>query len=536
MTTCGELLAHLLDAYGIEYAIGIPGTHTIELYRGLPATGIRHITPRHEQGAGFLADGYARATGKPAACLTVSGPGGLNIATAMGQALQDSVPMLVISADNNTYEKGLGEGRLHETADLQQAMQQCSRWAHTLMRADELPKVLARAFAIFNSERPGPVHLSIPVDVITSDASHVEPQVWPAPSRPAPATPSIEQALALLGSARAPVIALGGGAADAAETVRALAERLDAPVTLTHNAKGILPADHPLNVLGNPSYQPVKDLYFEADVILGIGTEFGETDYDFFFTGEFSLGSCKLIRIDIDAAQLSRNVRADIAICADARFAAQALLGGLDPRQCQGAERTTRTNQQLKALDCPHYQGFLDSILEALPDAILIGDSTQPAYYAAAQYHPDSPRSFASAGTGYGTLGYALPAAFGAKLGQPERPVVSLNGDGGLQFTINELATAVEARIPVAVVIWNNEQYEMIAMNFRDAGMAPIACDIYVPDFLKIAEGYGCPAIRARTLEEFKAALQQAQQASVPTLIELLECDFLPTSRMRSGR
>lgn len=538
MTTCGELLTHLMDAYGIQYAIGIPGTHTIELYRGLPSTNIRHITPRHEQGAGFLADGYARSTGNPAACLTVSGPGGLNIATAMGQAMQDSVPMLVISADNNTYEKGLGEGRLHETPDLQQAMKQCSRWAHTVMRADDLPKIMARAFAIFNSERPGPVHLSIPLDVITSDASHVKAEVWPIPARPAPAPDAIEAAVNLLSSAKNPVIALGGGVADAADMARQLAERLDAPVTITHNAKGILPADHPLHILGNPSYQPVKELYNNADVILGIGTEFGETDYDFFFSGEFHLGNAKLIRIDIDAAQLTRNIRPDLAICSDANYAIKALLSGLEGGSSQsnrqGAARTSHVNQALKALDCPHYQAFLDAILEALPDPILIGDSTQPAYFAAAQYHTTKPRSFASAGTGYGTLGYALPAAFGAKLGQPDRPVVSLNGDGGIQFTINELATAVEAKIPVAVVIWNNEQYEMIAMNFRDAGMEPIACDIYVPDFHKIAEGYGCPTVRVRNLEEFKAALQQSQDASVPTLIEVMECDFLPSSRMPS--
>ena len=347
--------------------------HTIELYRGLPSTNIRHITPRHEQGAGFLADGYARSTGKPAACLTVSGPGGLNIATAMGQAMQDSVPMLVISADNNSYEKGLGEGRLHETPDLQQAMKQCSRWAHTLMRADDLPKVMARAFAIFNSERPGPVHLSIPLDIITSDASHVEPVIWPTPTRPAPSPDAIEAALRLLRSAKNPVIALGGGASGAASVARQLAEYLDAPVTITHNAKGILPADHPLHILGNPSYQPVQNLYKSADVIVGIGTEFGETDYDFFFSGSFDLGSAKLIRIDIDTAQLTRNIRPDIAICSDASYAINALLSGLkqgsnqEHRNLQGSERTRRVNLELKELDCPHYQAFLDAILEALP-------------------------------------------------------------------------------------------------------------------------------------------------------------------------
>jgi acetolactate synthase-1/2/3 large subunit len=527
MATCGELLAHMLEAYRIDTAFGIPGTHTIELYRGLPQTGIRHVTPRHEQGAGFMADGYARISGKPAACITVSGPGALNIATAMGQALLDSVPMLVISADNATHELGLGEGRLHETADLQQAMRQVSRWSHTLMRPDELPKVLARAFSIFRSERPGPVHITIPQDVITADASHVSPDAWVLPSPPAPAPGALAEAAGLLNGAKAPVIALGGGATRGSDYILTLAENLDAPVTVTHNAKGSLPPGHPLLVLGSPSFQPVRELYRAADVILAIGTEFSETDYDFFFDGQFDLGEARLIRIDIDPAQHSRNAPATIAITADAELAALALLKLCDRPLSDGDKRTEAVNKQLEALHHPGYQAFLDAIQEALPGAAVFGDSTQPAYFAAGQYHPEQTSSFASAATGYGTLGYALPAAFGAKLAQAGRAVVCLIGDGGLQFTINELATAVEAEIPVAVVVWNNQCYDMIAQNFRDAGMEPIACDIYTPDFLKIAEGYGCPALRASTLEEFQAALQESLRHKVPTVIEVMESDFI---------
>ena len=474
MATCGEQLIKLIEAYGVDTAFGIPGTHTIELYRGLPQTSIRHVSPRHEQGAGFMADGYARVTGKPAVCITVSGPGGYNIGTAMGQAKQDSIPMLVISADNNSWEKGLGEGRLHETRNLQAAMAECSVWSHTLARADELPKVIARAFAIFNSERPGPVHISMPLDVITANADHVDMTLWPLPSRPAAS-----------------------------------------------------PADHPLHVGSSPSYQPIRDLYQAADVILAIGTELAETDYDFFFNGQFNLGAAKLIRIDIEAAQLSRNARPDIAIQADAALACAALLPLINPAQRQGAERTAALRTQLKALDHPGYQDFLDCFQQALPNCVLIGDSTQPAYFAAAQYDAPQPRRFASAGTGYGTLGHALPAAFGAKLAQPDLPVVCLIGDGGLQFTINELASAVEAEISVAVVIWNNQRYEMIAQNFEEAGMKPIACDIYTPDFLTIAKGYGCPAYRAENLASLKAHLQQAQHCNIPIIIEVMEKDFL---------
>ena len=526
MITCGEVLVSLLEAYGIEYAFGIPGTHTIELYRGLPASNICHVTPRHEQGAGFMADGYARVTGQPAACFTVSGPGALNIATAMGQALQDSVPMLVVSADNALSDRGLGEGRLHETADQQAAMAQCSRWSHTLMSPTELPQVIARAFSIFRSERPGPVHLSIPIDVIKAPAEDVDLTPWPLASRPAPDPTVLQRAATLLQAARRPVIALGGGSADAAASIREMVTMLDAPVTLTHNAKGVLSADHHLLVRSSPSYEPVRELYRAADVILGIGTEFSETDYDFFFDGGFSLGG-SLIRIDIDGAQLSRNARPEVALHADASLAVDALLPLLQPVQRGGRARAAEINSQLESLNDSSYQNFLDCLQRALPGAALIVDSTQPAYFAAAQYHAPSPRLFASAATGYGTLGYALPAALGARLGLPDTPIIALIGDGGLQFTINELSAAVEARLSVAVIVWNNERYEMIAQNFESANMNPIACDIHTPDFLAIARGYGCRALRASSLQELEEALIGSRSIEGPTLIEVREDDFL---------
>ncbi|MDH5738211.1 MAG: 5-guanidino-2-oxopentanoate decarboxylase, partial [Gammaproteobacteria bacterium] len=407
--TFGMVLIEMMASYGINTVFGIPGTHTIELYRGLAASDMRHITPRHEQGAGFMADGYARVTGKPAACITVSGPGAMNIATAMGQALLDSIPMLVISADNATHELDLGEGRLHETPNLQQAMRQCSRWTYTMMRPDEIPKVMARAFSIFNSERPGPVHLTIPQDVMSADATHVAAKTWNLPARPSASAAALEAAADLLDNARTPVIALGGGAADASELARQFAERVDAPVTLTHNAKGILPRDHSLYVRSSPSFKPVRQLYAEADVIVGIGTEFAETDYDFFLDGQFSLGKARLIRIDIDATQLTRNTPSTVAIHADAGYALKNLLPLCQAADRKGAERTARVNSQLQTLHSPDYQHFLDSIQQALPGAVVIGDSTQPVYFAAAQYHSPAPRSFASSATGYGTLGYGLP-------------------------------------------------------------------------------------------------------------------------------
>lgn len=434
--------------------------------------------------------------------------------------------MLVVSADNARSHLGLGEGRLHDTDNLQAAMAQCSVWSHTLMSPAQLPRVIARAFAVFSSERPGPVHLTIPIDVITSSATDLDLTPWALPSRPGPDPDALQQAARLLQSAERPLVALGGGCADAAQSARELVALLDAPVTLTHNAKGILPVDHRLLVASSPSYEAVRELYRGADVVLGIGTEFSETDYDFFFDGQFSLGG-KLVRIDIDGPQLSRNVRPEVAIRADAELAIRALLPLLSPCQRDGAERAAAANAALQSAHRADYQRFLDTLQRALPGAVVMADSTQPAYFAAAQYHAPAPRRFASAATGYGTLGFALPAAMGARLGLPDTPVVALIGDGGLQFTVNELSTAVEAQLSIAVVVWNNQRYEMIAQNFESAGMQPIACDIHTPDFLAIAQGYGCQAVRAGSLEELELALTQSLAFDVPTVIEVMEEDFL---------
>src|SRR5579872_4132260 len=226
--TCGEMLVQLLEAYGVELVFGIPGVHTVELYRGLPKTGIRHVTARHEQGAGFMADGYARVTGKPGVCFVITGPGMTNILTAMGQAYGDSVPMLVISSVNRRDQLGMGDGRLHELPNQRNVAAGIAAFSHTLLQADQLPQVLARAFAVFASARPRPVHIEIPIDVIAEPVDPAIMTVRSLPSAPAAAPEAIRTAAAWLGAARKPLVILGGGAAAAANEALALVEHLDA--------------------------------------------------------------------------------------------------------------------------------------------------------------------------------------------------------------------------------------------------------------------------------------------------------------------
>jgi acetolactate synthase-1/2/3 large subunit len=527
MATCGEWLVKLLEAYGVEMVFGIPGVHTVELYRGLPATRIRHVTPRHEQGAGFMADGYARVSGKPGVCFIVTGPGMTNILTAMGQAYADSQPMLVISAVNPMAHLGMGDGRLHELPSQRGLVAGVSAFSHTLLKPEQLPEVLARAFALFSAARPRPVHIEIPIDVI---AQEVDPKVTirALPRRPAPTPADIAAAAALLKAAKNPLLVLGGGAAYAAAPARILARGLDAPVVNTVNAKGILPPGHPLHAGENIAFPPVHRAICEADVVLAVGTEFGETEM-YPEPKPVAIGG-KLIRIDIDPEQVARGPIAALPIVADSAAAFAALNAALGfsasaaRADTPGAKRAAAIRQATAQCWWPAvtlHQRIAGLVLEALPNAILAGDSTEPVYALNQSFEAPLPRSYFNSSTGYGTLGYGLPAGIGAKLAAPDRPVVVLIGDGGLQFTIAELASAVEAEVPLIVLLWNNDGYGEIKTYMVERQIAPIGVDIFTPDFQTIARGFGCIAERPESDAALTGALRAAAGRRIPTVIEL---------------
>jgi acetolactate synthase-1/2/3 large subunit len=525
MTTLGERLPQLLKAYGVELIFGIPGVHTVELYRGLPASGIRHVSPRHEQGAGFMADGYARASGKVGVCFIITGPGMTNIATAMGQAYGDSIPMLVISSVNALAELGRGDGRLHELPDQRALVAGISAFSHTIRSPQELPEVLARAFAIFEGGRPRPVHIEIPLDVITAPADDVPIARKPSVARPMPNADAIIRAAALLREAKSPIVVLGGGTVDAADSARHLVETLGAPAILTINSKGVLPADHKLSLGATLPQPPVLEALQGADVVLAIGTELSETD-TLLFGQKLDLTG-KVIRIDIDAAQLNRNGVAEIGIVADAGSAMAALSAALAGfvAPAGSLERASTLRSAAFASIAPVYAlhgRILDAAAKALPGLVIVGDSTQPIYGGNLSYGASTSRTWFNASTGYGTLGYALPAALGAKLGQPDLPVMAVIGDGGIQFTIGELASAVELGLPVAILLWNNAGYGEIKRYMADRAIPEIGVDIYTPDFQTIARGFGLRAMRAETLPALVAALSDL---TGPTLIEIDEKD-----------
>ncbi|ADR61745.1 hypothetical protein RPPX_14680 [Pseudomonas putida S12] len=534
MATCGEVLVKLLEGYGVDHVFGIPGVHTVELYRGLAGSSIRHITPRHEQGAGFMADGYARTRGKPGVCFIITGPGMTNITTAMGQAYADSIPMLVISSVQSRDQLGGGRGKLHELPNQAALVSGVAAFSHTLMSAADLPQVLARAFAVFDSARPRPVHIEIPLDVLVEPADFLLPGRPVRGSRAGAAPQAVAQMAERLASARRPLILAGGGALAAGAALARLAEHLQAPVALTINAKGLLPASHPLQIGSTQSLPATRALVAEADVVLAIGTELAETDYDVTFKGGFEIPG-RLLRIDIDPDQTVRNYLPELALVADAKLAAEALLGALQTQpqpvheSTWGMARVANLRKVLAAdWDQPTLSQtrLLSAILERLPNAILVGDSTQPVYTGNLTLDMEQPRRWFNASTGYGTLGYALPAAMGAWLGSAEQtversPAVCLIGDGGLQFTLPELASAVEAQVPLIVLLWNNQGYEEIKKYMVNRAIEPVGVDIHTPDFIGVARALGAAAENVADIAQLQAALGQAVERKGPTLIQV---------------
>lgn len=530
MPTLGERLVEWLEACGVDTVFGIPGVHTVEMYRGLASSSLHHVTPRHEQGAGFMADGYARVSGRPGVAFLITGPGLTNALTAMAQAYADSVPVLVVTSVAARGDLGMEAGDLHEVRRQGLMAAQCTAFSHTVMTPGELPAVLARAWAVFEGARPRPVHIEIPRDLLEAEAGDVR-FIRPVPlTRPAPGASGLAQAARVLGAARQPLILAGGGVRWAAAGVRHLAERLSAPVVMTTNGRGILPSGHPLAVPASPSLEAVRGLIGAADAVLALGTEAGRTDYDMYDRSAVDFPA-SLIRVDIDPEQLRRGMAPSLALVGDAGEAVQGLLSALGQGAPapQGPQRASAA--RVAALDeiGAGYRAsvrFLEVIRDALPGAVLFGDSTQSVYAGNLYFGASAPNRWFNAATGYGALGYGLPAAIGAARATGG-PVVCIAGDGGLQFTLTDLGTAVEEGLQVIVLVWNNRGYGEIKSYMQGRGIAPVGVDLHTPDFAAIARAYGMPGVRMESLDALPKLLGEAAVRQGPTLIEFDEAVVL---------
>ncbi|ARU01571.1 5-guanidino-2-oxopentanoate decarboxylase [Yoonia vestfoldensis] len=488
MTSVAQCLVRWLRQMGVEVIFGIPGVHTIELYRALPDAGIRHVTPRHEAGAGFMADGYARVSGRFGVALVITGPGLTNILTPMAQARADSVPMLVISGVNRRDTLGKGLGHLHELPD-QLALSATLGPAFHLDQPGDLAAMLDQISIALTSGRGRPVHLQIPLDLMAAKV----PEALPLPKTGQAPVPDVSAANTLLAQAQNPVIIAGGGCRRAGAALQALAERLGAPVILTTNARGLMHG-HPLLVPAAPSLGPVRDLIAAADRVLVLGSEIGPTDWDMYDDGGLP-DLAQMIRVDIDAAQLARHPAA-VTLQGDLAAILPLLHGATS---ASGADRAAQTRQAAFAALPAGYAAeitLLNRLRDTCPGAIMVGDSTQVIYAGNLYYDHDRPCGWFNAATGYGALGYAPGAAVGAALAAPEARILCLIGDGGLMFSPGEMLTAVEEKLNVTFIVFNNAGYGEIADAMKAAGAQVLGCTPRPPDFADLARACGLPFTR----------------------------------------
>jgi len=524
--TCGEAVMRLLAAYEVDTVFGMAGTMTLELYRGIARAGIRHVQCRNEQGASLMADGYARATGKPGVCTVIGGPGITNASTGIAQAYSDSQPMLVISGASPALTHGKGWGQIHELNDAAAVTAGFTAFSAMIRYPEEVPELIARAYAVFRGSRPRPVHLSVPRDVLPLPVAG-EWQARRPPSLPMPDPAAIAEAAQRLTQAKRPLIFVGGGAVGTRTPLADIAERIGAPVLATNAGKGILPHSHPLSlgcsILQKASQQALAD----ADVVLLIGSEVAAGDH---FLMKLEI-SGDIIRIDIDPTELTSLYAAAVPIQADARAALHALSSALASRKpnslrSQGESRVrdilARNAAEMTDLEKLHARVW-KTLRAALPvDAIVMGDATQIVYTGSFAMPMEMERCWYYSGN-YCALGFALPMAIGAKIGAPQRPVIAVAGDGGVMFTVNELATAAEERLALPVIVWNNDALKAIADGMDERQIPRIGVEPRSPDFVQLAQSLGCHASRATSAAHLSQSVRDALAADRPTLIEVRE-------------
>jgi len=511
--TGGEAVTATLAAHGVEVIFGIPGGHSLAIYDALSKQReIRHVLGRHEQGLGFMADGYARASGRVGVVTTTSGPAVANLSCAMGCATTDTSPVLAISSTVRSDLVGRNRGGLHDCGESLEIMRPVCRHVHRCFSVDDIPLAIADLLHKLRTGRPGGAYCEIPCDILGAEAE-LEIPVPRTLQRVQPDPKQVESAVRLLADARHPVIRVGTGAtvSDAGTELAELAVRLGAIVVPTTLGRGILASDHPnLITTDGVSWTEVSEVIADADVVLAVGTMFKQED-----TANWTakLGK-KLIHVDIDPEEIGRSYEPAVGIVGDAKAALRAMLDGLSDRTTADADWIARgkeahsqrlANQrrvssvEMKALD------ILQSAVGR--DAILVCDRCNLGYWAYRCGQAYAPRTFQYP-MGYGALGGALPQAIGAKIACPEKQVVCVIGDGGFQFTATELAVAVQENTPFTIVLCNNGVYGAIKANQeRNFGGRLFGCSLVNPDFSKIAEAYGIPFARAETLDDFEKAL-----------------------------
>ncbi|WP_191091514.1 acetolactate synthase large subunit [Affinibrenneria salicis] len=527
--TGAQLIVRLLERQGITTVAGIPGGAALPLYDALGHSDtIRHILARHEQGAGFMAQGMARASGKTAVCLASSGPGATNLATAIADAKLDSIPLVCITGQVSSAMIGTDAFQEVDTYGMSIPL---TKHNYLVRDIGELPRVIPEAFRIAASGRPGPVWIDIPKDVQTAS---IELDSLPEPGR-ADDAPSIDsaavaQAAAMINAAQRPVLYLGGGIISAGAHRQAveLAERAMLPTTMTLMALGAMPADHPLSLgmLGMHAARATNLILQQADLLIVLGARFDDRAIG---KAEQFCPQAGIIHIDIDRGELGKIRQPHIALHADVAQALDRLLPLITPQRRDGwreaVDALQREFPRRPAVENPlSPYGLIRAVADALDDsAIITTDVGQHQMWVAQSYPLRRPRQWLTSG-GLGTMGFGLPAALGAALAEPQRKVVCFSGDGSLMMNIQEMATAAEEGLDVKIILMNNQSLGLVHQQ-QDLffGQRIFAADYrYRTDFVKIAAGFGFATCDLNQSADPRAALAEALSQRGPALIHAL--------------
>ncbi len=531
-----ELLLESLTRQGVDVFFGLPGGAVLPLYDALYSAGIRHLLVRHEQAAAFAADGYARVTGKPGVCLGTSGPGATNLITGLTSAMMDSIPIVALAGQ--VPAALIGKDGFQE-ADTIGISLPCTKQSFAVRTAAEIPRIIDRAFRTAISGRPGPVLVDLPKNVLMEMAAPNYPATLgiTTPERKREFTDAdIERAADMILESRRAVFYVGGGAiaSDAWKELREIAELTRIPVTTTLMGLGAFPSRHPLSLgmLGMHGSYATNMSICHCDLLVAIGARFDDR-----VTGRlngFATGA-KKIQFDVDPSEVNKNVRVDLSVVGDARKALEALIDVLKSRPAAPAPKRQSWLDRIESWRDEHAltydrdagtvkpQMVIEAVAQqAADDAIVSVDVGQHQMWTAQFYDFKQPRTWLSS-SGLGSMGYGFPAAMGAQMAFPDRQTIAFVGDGGFQMTLNDLATIVQYRVPVKIVILNNRVLGMVRQ-WQEIFYDKRYCDTNLavaPDFVKLADAYGIRGTRVEHRRDVQSAVQDLLSDREPRLLDV---------------
>src|SRR5882724_10976766 len=518
--TGGEAIVSGLLAHGVDTVFGLPGAQIYGLFDAFQQAQLKVIGARHEQACGYMAYGYARSTGRPGVFSVVPGPGVLNAGAAMLTAFGANEPVLCLTGQVPTAFLGKGRGHLHEMPDQLATLRTFVKWAERIEYPDAAPTLVSRAFQEMLSGRRGPVALEMPWDVFTQRADVAASKPFDLFAAPQPDTERIKAAAALVANSKTPMIFVGSGAIHARDEILELAELIDAPVVAFRSGRGIVSNAHELGLTMAAAYK----IWPQTDLMIGIGTRM---ELPTMFRWPFQPDGLKSVRIDIDPAEM-RRYTPDAAVISDAKAGTSELLAAVRKAgytKTSGRRSAIREASAAALREIQKVQpqmAYLNILREVLPhNAIVTDELSQVGFTSWYGFPVYEPRTFITSGY-QGTLGSGFPTALGAKVAHPDRPVVSITGDGGFMFGVQELATAVQFNIGVVTLVFNNNAYGNVRRDQRERfDGRVVASDLVNPDFVKLAESFGVGAARVTSPDHFRAALEKALADGGPYVISV---------------